>query len=109
MANTQIEVKVADIPAIIDDPQHGVISLVGDHGGISLITGPSNASGLVMGTLSIETEHGVIYLDPDEMTTISEEDGTTVCDRHGGSWGEDLTCKDCTTEDGKPRPLPDKH
>lgn len=28
------------------------------------------------------------------------------CDRHGGAWGDDQTCVDCTTADGKPRPRP---
>jgi hypothetical protein len=69
----QSTVRVGDIPSIIDDPARGVVSLVGDHGGLSLITGPSHHSGLVMGTLSFETEHGVVYLDPDETIEISEE------------------------------------
>jgi hypothetical protein len=69
----QSTVRVGDIPSIMEDPTRGVVSLVGDHGGLSLITGPSHHSGLVMGTLSIETEHGVVYLDPDETTEISEE------------------------------------
>lgn len=65
-------VFVRDIPAVIENPERGVISLVGDHGGLSLITGPIGPSSLVTGTLSIETEHGVVYLDPDEQTEISE-------------------------------------
>lgn len=76
MKNTktvQKTVRVGDIPAIVEDPTRGVVSLLGDHGGLSLITGPSSRSGLVMGTLSIETEHGVVYLDPDELQEISEE------------------------------------
>jgi hypothetical protein len=31
---------------------------------------------------------------------------TPRCDRHGGQWGDDLTCEDCTYENGDPRPLP---
>ncbi len=76
MKNTrsiQKTVRVGDIPAIVEDPKRGVVSLLGDHGGLSLITGPFARSGLVMGTLSIETEHGVVYLDPDELQEISEE------------------------------------
>lgn len=65
-------VRVGDIPSIIEDPTRGIVSLVGDHGGLSQITGPVHQSGLVMGTLSFETEHGVVYLDPDETTEISE-------------------------------------
>ena len=66
-------VLVADIPGIVDDPARGVVSIVGDHGGLALITGPQRTSGLMMGTMSIETEHGVLYLDPDTEVEISEE------------------------------------
>lgn len=71
--STQSTVLVADIPGILEDPARGAISLVGDSGGLSLITGPVTRSGLIMGTLAIETEHGVVYLDPEEPTQISEE------------------------------------
>ncbi|MEO3931376.1 hypothetical protein WMO79_00990 [Micrococcaceae bacterium Sec7.4] len=70
--STQSTVRVGDIPSIIDDPKRGIVSLVGGHGGLSQVTGPVSQSGLVMGLLSFETEHGVIYLDPDETTEISE-------------------------------------
>lgn len=71
--SVQSTVRVGDIPAIIEDDARGIVSLVGNSGGLSQITGPVSQSGLVMGTLSFETEHGVVYLDPDEMTQISEE------------------------------------
>jgi hypothetical protein len=29
-----------------------------------------------------------------------------ICDRHGGPWGDDETCVQCTFESGEPRPLP---
>lgn len=70
---TTHSVLVADIPAIIDDPQRGIISLVGNNGGLSFITGQIDESGLVMGALAIETEHGTLYIDPDEQILISEE------------------------------------
>lgn len=70
--SVQSTVRVGDIPAIIEDDARGIVSLVGNSGGLSQITGPVSQSGLVMGTLSIETEHGVVYLDPDESTVISE-------------------------------------
>lgn len=85
MARTQKTVAVSQIPTIVDDPARGVISLVGDHGGLSLITGPINSSSLVMGSLAIETEHGVVYLDPNSETTISEDDGRTLDQRVEGS------------------------
>lgn len=64
---------MADIPGIVNDPARGIVSIVGDHGGFALITGPQHVSGLMMGTMSIETEHGVLYLDPDTEVEISEE------------------------------------
>lgn len=30
-------------------------------------------------------------------------EGEEECDRHGGPWGDDETCEQCTTEDGDPR------
>lgn len=69
---TQSTVRVGDIPAIIDDPDRGIVSFVGDQGGLSQITGSVSQPGLVMGTLAFETEHGVVYLEPDEETEISE-------------------------------------
>lgn len=74
MRRTQSTVRVADIPAIIADPERGIISLVGDHGGLSLITGDVSDSGLVFGTMAFETEHGTVYLDPEAETQISEEE-----------------------------------
>lgn len=71
--STKSTVLVGEIPGILADPERGVISLVGGNGGLSLITGPAVTSGFVMGTLSIETEHGVVYLDQEEETEISEE------------------------------------
>jgi hypothetical protein len=40
---------------------------------------------------------------------LGEEDGVTeevVCDRHGGQWGDDLTCEQCTDDNGEPLPTP---
>lgn len=91
MSQTQQTVLVAEIPAIIEDPARGIISLVGDHGGLSLITGSTHSSGLVMGTLSIETEHGVVYLDPDQETEISEDNGHSLTTAQLDSVNEALT------------------
>lgn len=30
-------------------------------------------------------------------------EATRVCPRHGGPWGSDETCTDCTTDEGNPR------
>lgn len=73
MSHTRSTVKVAEVPAIAADPSRGVVSLVGDHGGLSLITGDIDASSLVLGTLALETEHGTLYLDPEADIVISEE------------------------------------
>jgi hypothetical protein len=70
--SVQSTVRIADIPAIIDDPKRGIVSLVGNNGGLSQITGWIEESKVVMGSLSIETEHGTVYLDPNETTPISE-------------------------------------
>ena len=69
----QSTVLVADIPGLLADPARGAISLVGDHGGLSLITGPATGTGFLSGLMSIETEHGVVYLDPETAAQISEE------------------------------------
>lgn len=79
MATTQIPVRVADIADIVAAPERGVISLVGDHGGLSLITGEIVRSSMMMGTIAFETEHGTVYLDPEAEVMISEE---TPVDEH---------------------------
>jgi hypothetical protein len=71
--SVQSTVRVADIPSIIEDPARGIVSLVGNNGGLSRITGRAERFGLIMGALSIETEHGVVYLYLDETAEISEE------------------------------------
>lgn len=78
MARTTSTVKVSEIPSIIADPNRGVVSLVGDHGGLSLIVGDVEPSDLVMGTIAFETEHGTVYLDPDSEARISEDDGQSM-------------------------------
>lgn len=70
--SVQSTVRVAGIPSIVEDPARGIVSLVGSNGGLSQITGWIEESGVVMGSLSIETEHGTVYLDPNETTQISE-------------------------------------
>lgn len=71
-------VHVSDLARIIEDPTRGTISLRGDSGGISLITGNIQPSGLIKGTVSIETEHGTIYLDADLEVQISEDTASTL-------------------------------
>lgn len=91
---TQSTVRTADIPAIVADSKRGIVSLVGDHGGLALITGDVKDSSALFGTMSFETEHGMVYLDPEGETTISEEfplgDGhewrvSWTIDTHGSS------------------------
>lgn len=42
----------------------------------------------------------VRFPDGTETTAYPEE---VQCGRHGGPWGGDETCEDCTDEDGEPR------
>lgn len=74
MSSARFTTTVAQLPTFVNDTSRGIISLVGDHGGLALITGPISESSLVPETLSIETEHGVIYLEPSEEITIQEDD-----------------------------------
>lgn len=67
-----LTIRVSELAGIVQSAT-GPISLVGDHDGQSLITGEVRESGLVMGTLSIETEHGTVYLDPEADQKISVE------------------------------------
>lgn len=76
---SQFPVRVKDIADIALDPERGIISLVGDHGGLSLITGDITASAVIRGTIGIETEHGTVYLDPEVEVLISE---ATALDEH---------------------------
>lgn len=80
MPKTQSTVRVKDLAGVIADPTRGVVSLVGDNGGLSLINGEVVTSNLIPGTIAIETEHGVIRLPEDEHVTISE--ATPYTDQH---------------------------
>lgn len=62
--------------AVIEDPARGVVSLVGDRGGLSRITGDVQISHVIPGMVRVETEHGTVYLDDDQDMFISEETGT---------------------------------
>lgn len=85
MARIQYRVQPDALQSLIDDPERGIISLVGDHGGLSLITGEIAWSSLVPGTMSVELEHGTVYLDPGIEITVSEDDGKSLQDRSPGS------------------------
>lgn len=78
MARTQFATTVAQLQTFLNDTSRGPISLVGGHGGLALITGPVIDSLMVPGTCSIETEHGVIYLEPSEEITIQEDLANTL-------------------------------
>jgi len=74
MARTQSTVPASTLEAIVADPARGVISLVGERSGVSLITGEITESVIIMGALAVETEHGTLYLDSEHEITISEDD-----------------------------------
>lgn len=78
MARTTSTVRVADIPSIVADENRGIVSLLGDHGGLSLITGEMHMSSVHLEMLRIETEHGSVYLAPDLEVEISEEFTSTL-------------------------------
>lgn len=71
MTTTQHTVVVSDLAAIVADPQRGIFSLVGNFGGLALITGSIEDSH-VFGGIAIETEHGTVYLDPESEVVVSE-------------------------------------
>ena len=85
MRHIQLIVPAKTIPEIIDDPDRGVISLIGDRGGLSQITGDVERSS-VMGGLAVETEHGTVYFDPEDQIHIDE--AVPYDDQHEwlGSW-----------------------
>lgn len=37
------------------------------------------------------------------VATRNDDEPIDDCDRHGGPWGSDETCADCTDESGEPR------
>jgi hypothetical protein len=57
---------------IINNPDRGIVSLVGENGNLSELTGLPEPSKLVPGSLVVETEHGLLYLPKDEKVRISE-------------------------------------
>lgn len=73
-------VKVSEIQSIIDDPEEGIVSLVGDDEGRSLITGEIYRSSVVTGALAVEIEHGTVYLDPDgdQRILIQDSEATSL-------------------------------
>lgn len=110
MTRTQHHIQITQLPEIVDDLRRGIISLVGDMGGLSQITGEVYPSNVIPGTLAIETEHGTIYRGADSNTLISEEhepypettdtEATVTCDTCSATsqsgWGDAPTCLECT-------------
>lgn len=84
MALIKHRILVSEIPDFLADPDMGPLRLIGDQGGHSLITGTTRKSGLVMGTLSVETEHGTVYLDPESEVEVCEDDARILDDRVEG-------------------------
>lgn len=71
--------------------------LVGTQGGRTLVVGGPDA--VVMGALAIETEHGTLYLDPDEESTV--ERGVASSDCEPLTTPLDLTaCREIIDSDG---------
>lgn len=78
-------VTASDIAQLVDDPDHGTISLVGNEDGTALIVGEIYDSNAQPGLLVIETEHGSVYLDPAAETRIQEDDGGGLDDIEPGA------------------------
>lgn len=62
---------LAEAVALAESP----LALLGDQGGVSLITGDIIPSGLVHGTVSVETEHGTVYLDAEGEVEVAPAEG----------------------------------
>lgn len=85
MANTVSTVAAGDLQQIVNNPDRGAISLLGDHGGRSRVTGEIYLSNVIAGCLAIETEHGTLYLPLEDQIQISEDDGASLDARQDGS------------------------
>jgi hypothetical protein len=47
----------------------------------------------------LDVDNGMVWTYP-----LDTEFTIYLCGRHGGAWGDDETCEDCTYEDGRVRP-----
>lgn len=75
MAQTTFTTSIKELTELVGSKDRGIFSLVGDHGGLSLITGEISLSNVIFGAVAIETEHGTLFLDEKAELTVSEEDG----------------------------------
>ena len=70
-------VMVNDLPSLMERTDQGVISLIGSNDNEALITGDVKRTTLSAGSIaipmvSVETEFGFLYLDPDDTQHIIE-------------------------------------
>lgn len=65
-----VRMQVRQLP---DHLEHSPAYLVGDADNLSCITGEVYESSTVPGLMAVETEHGTLYLDPEEEVLISED------------------------------------
>ncbi len=56
-----------------------------------------------------DTPDGVVHITRQGLVTVWTVQVITepICGRHGGPWGDDPTCEDCTYENGNPKPVPE--
>lgn len=85
MASTTSTIPAKDLAAVVDDPARGVISIIGDRGHRALITGEIYPSNVIPGCLTVETEHGSLYLDLEGQVRVAEDDGANLNARVDGS------------------------
>jgi hypothetical protein len=55
---------------LLDASENTGLTLVGDNGGLSKVTGEISRSSAMRGFLAVETEHGTLYLDEDFDVTV---------------------------------------
>ena len=70
MSSTTTTLPASSLAEAVERSQEP-LALVGDQGGLSLITGSIAPSGLVPGTISVETEPGTVYLGVEVETQVA--------------------------------------
>lgn len=83
------------------DPVYVEVTVLGEPGETKDIFGRSMQS-LPCRRADTGAEGGYMY-GPEGFTRKAR-----ICERHGGAWGNDRTCTDCTEPDGATRPLPEE-
>lgn len=70
MADTHDYDTIEIIPTMLNTSH----TLVGQCGGLSSVIGDVSMSNVAFGMLMVETEHGTLYLDPDEDVEVLDQE-----------------------------------